>query len=190
VFSTRLPSSEQSGHTVYDSSKSSTYKVISGATWDISYADGSGASGIVGTETVKIGDASVTSQAVELATSASSSFVDSNNDGLLGLAFSSLNTVSPNPQKTFYDNIKSSLADPVFAVDLKHGSPGSYDFGFIDSSKYSGSITYVTVDTSQGFWEFTASGYAIGSGSTRSSSIDAIAGKCTSSSDVSPIHKS
>ena len=45
---------------------------------------------------------------------------------------------------------------------MKKGKPGSYDFGFIDDSKYTGNITYVPVDTRQGFWTFTVKGYAIG----------------------------
>jgi hypothetical protein len=53
-------------------------------------------------------------------------------------------------------------------------SPGTYDFGTIDSSKYTGTITYIDVDTDNGFWEFTGSGYAVGSGSFISSSIDAM----------------
>jgi len=81
---------------------------------------------------------------------------DTNNDGLLGLAFSSINTVKPTKQTTFFDTVKSSLAKPLFAVDLKAGAPGTYDFGYIDSSKYKGSITYVPVSTANGFWEFTA----------------------------------
>ncbi|KAF7984265.1 hypothetical protein HWV62_16110 [Athelia sp. TMB] len=176
VFSNKLPSSEQKGHTVYNPSSSSTWKAKSGYTWDISYGDGSGASGTVGTDTVKIGGVSVTGQAVEIATKVSSEFVsDTANDGLVGLAFSSINTVSPTAQKTFYDNVKSSLSTKVFTADLKYHAAGTYDFGTIDSSKYTGSITYVDVDDSQGFWEFTGSGYAVGSGSFKSSSIDTIA---------------
>ena len=64
---------------------------------------------------------------------------------------------------------------PVFTADLKKGAPGTYDFGFIDSSKYTGDITYVPVSTSQGFWEFTADGYAVGTGQVSSTSIDGIA---------------
>ena len=52
---------------------------------------------------------------------------------------------------------------------------GSYDFGFIDSAKYTGTITYVPVDSSQGFWGFTSNGYAVGNGSFRSASVKAIA---------------
>lgn len=96
MFSTKLSAASQKGHTVYDSSKSSTYKAKSGYTWDISYGDGSGASGTVGTDTVTVGGTVVTGQAVELATKVSSEFVsDTANDGLLGLAFSSINTGKP-----------------------------------------------------------------------------------------------
>lgn len=42
---------------------------------------------------------------------------------------------------------------------------------FIDSSLYSGSITYVPVNNGQGFWGFTAGGYSTGSAGTGSSSI-------------------
>lgn len=86
-----------------------------------------------------------------------------------------MDLVSPTAQKTFYDNAKSSLDDPVFTADLKYHAAGSYDFGFIDDSKYTGSITYVSVDDSNGFWEFTSSGYAVGSGTFKKTSIDAIA---------------
>jgi aspergillopepsin I len=92
VFSSLLPSSDLSGHEYYTSSKSSTYKTLSGATWSISYGDGSSASGVVGTDTVTVGGTTVTGQAVELAKTISSEFQSDTADGLLGLAFSSINT--------------------------------------------------------------------------------------------------
>lgn len=52
---------------------------------------------------------------------------------------------------------------------------GKYNFGYIDNNAYTGSITYVNVDNSQGFWGFTSSGYQVGSGSFSSSSIQGIA---------------
>ncbi|CAJ2509539.1 Uu.00g145650.m01.CDS01 [Anthostomella pinea] len=166
VFSSELSSSSQSGHSVYDPSSSSTSKKLSGSTWDISYGDGSGASGDVYTDVVNIGGVSFASQPVEAASTISSEFTeDTDNDGLVGLAFSSINTVSPKAQKTFFDNVKSSLAAPLFAADLKHDAPGSYDFGIADSSKYTGSITYTTVDSSQGYWGFTAASYKVGTSS-------------------------
>lgn len=168
-----MASSAQSGHAVYDTSNAT---LISGQAWDISYGDGSGAKGVVYADKVAVGSVTATSQAVEAATSVSSSFLsDTNSDGLLGLAFPNINTVRPNSQTTFFDSVKSSLAQPLFTVDLKKGEAGSYDFGFIDSSKYTGDITYVNVNSASGFWQFTADGYAIGSSGVVSSSMTTIA---------------
>ncbi|KAI0130286.1 secreted aspartic proteinase precursor [Xylariales sp. AK1849] len=175
VFSTELAAKYQTGHSVYSSSASSTSKKLSGYTWDISYGDGSGASGDVYTDVVNIGGVSYATQAVEVASTISTQFTeDTDNDGLVGLAFSSINTVTPKAQKTFFDNVKSSLSSPLFAVDLKHDTPGTYEFGATDSSKYTGSITYTSVSTSQGFWEFTSSGYKVGS-TSYSTKTDGIA---------------
>ena len=133
------------------------------------------------TDTVKIGTTTVTGQAVELASTISAQFQqDADNDGLVGLSFDVGNTVTPVKQKTFFTNAKPTLAAPLFTVNLKKGAPGSYDFGFIDSTKYTGAITYVNVNTGNGFWEFTSNGYAVGSGAFTSTSIDAIADTGTS----------
>ncbi|KAL1598932.1 Aspartic protease snp2 [Paraconiothyrium brasiliense] len=173
VFSSLQASSQLSGHDYY---KVDASKKVSGATWKISYGDGSGAAGTVYADKVVVGGVTATSQAVEAATSVSSAFSsDTDTDGLLGLSFSSLNTVRPTAQKTFFDTVKSSLAQPLFAADLKYHTAGTYDFGYIDSSKYTGAITYTNVDTSQGWWQFSFSGYSIGSGSTVSSTINGIA---------------
>ncbi|KAK6523189.1 Type I transmembrane sorting receptor [Orbilia ellipsospora] len=153
VISSLMSSSQTHGHNIYKPKVSP----LSGASWDISYGDGSSASGSVYLDTVTIGGLTVSKQAVEAAKKASSSFVsDDSNDGLVGLAFGSINTVSPKKQKTFFENAMSSLPQSVFTADLKHNTPGSYDFGFIDQSKYSGEITWVDIDNSQGFWQFDA----------------------------------
>ena len=120
----------------------------------------------------------MTGQAVELASKISSEFAqDVDNDGLLGLAFSSINTVKPRAQTTWFDTgVKQGAFDQnVFTADLKHNAPGTYDFGYIDDSKYTGEITYTDVDSSQGFWEFTGTGYGVGKGNFTEQSIDAIA---------------
>lgn len=59
---------------IFDSSKSSSFKNKAGSTWQITYGDGSGASGTVGNDNVKIGDITIKGQAIELANKVSSQF--------------------------------------------------------------------------------------------------------------------
>lgn len=128
VFSTLQPASQQSGHKVYNPSSSGTK--LSGETWDISYEDGSGSSGVVYSDSVVVGSVTATAQAVEAATSASSAFVqDTQNDGLLGLAFQDINTCSPSECRTFFNSVEPTLTSPVFTAALKHNAAGSYTFG-------------------------------------------------------------
>ena len=61
-------------------------------------------------------------------------------------------------------------------MTLKHGAPGTYDFGYIDSDKYTGTLAYADVDDSDGFWSFTADSYKIGTGAA-GKSITGIAGE-------------
>ncbi|KAL9101059.1 MAG: hypothetical protein Q9163_003633 [Psora crenata] len=178
VFSSELSASEQNGHNIYTPGPSATK--LDGQTWTISYGDGSSASGDVYTDTVSVGGTTVDAQAVELASTISSQFVRDQSDGLLGLAFSSINTVTPDQQKTFFDNAVSSLSSPLFTVDLKKGQPGTYDFGFIDDSKHTDEITYTAVDNSQGFWAFTTSAYRVGDGPLQTENIKSIADTGTS----------
>ncbi|KAK8073217.1 aspartic peptidase domain-containing protein [Apiospora phragmitis] len=163
VFSSETPSRQVNGQAQYDPTKSSTSSKVDGQTWSISYGDGSASSGVVFKDNVDVGGVSFPAQAVEVAQKVSSSFSsDENNDGLLGLAFSKINTVKPNKQITFFDNIMSNLEKPVWTSDLKNDAPGTYNFGYIDEDAYTGEISYVPVDNSQGFWSFEASGYSIG----------------------------
>ena len=45
------------------------------------------------------------------------------------------------------------LEQPLFTADLHDdGQPGTFDFGFIDSSKFKGQLSYIPADLSQGYW--------------------------------------
>ena len=158
-----MPSSQSQGHSTFNSANSPTWSAYEGATWKIAYGDGSSASGTVGFDTVDIGGATVTHQAVELATDVSGSFItDVNNDGLVGLGFSSINTIQPQVQKTFFENIMDDLDQPLFTADLEDNATGSYTFGTIDASEYSGNIHYTSIDKTNGFWEFESNTFTVG----------------------------
>ena len=173
VFSSELPASAQQGHSVYK--PGSTAKLLNGQSWSITYGDQSSASGNVYDDTVNVGGTTVTAQAVEAAKTASAEFVSGGNDGLLGLGFSSINTVTPTQQKTFFTNAEALLETPLFTANLKKGEPGNYNFGYIDNSEYTGQISYTDVDNSQGFWGYTTDSYTVGSGSPVTGSIQSIA---------------
>lgn len=164
MFSSLQAKTSLTGHDYYTVDAAKEKK---GYTWKISYGDGSGASGKVYADKVVVGGVTATSQAVEAATAVSAQFTqDVDTDGLLGLAMDKLNTVTPQKQTTFFSTVLSQLSQPLFAVDLKYHAAGSYDFGFIDKSKYTGAINYVNADTSQGWWGVTATAYSVGSTTT------------------------
>jgi hypothetical protein len=92
VWSTELPKStlladKAIHHNIYDHAKSHTFKSSPGQTWNITYGDGSSASGNVGTDIVDIGGICIEDQSVEMAKKLSPSFEQQKGDGLLGLAF-------------------------------------------------------------------------------------------------------
>lgn len=123
VFSTGLPSSSVNGQEVYDPTMSSTSNKLPQSQWSVEYGDNSTASGDVYLDKVTIGGLTVEQQAVEAANKVSESLTsDENTDGLLGLAFSLLNSVTPDPQKTFLDNVLPSLDQPLFTADLRHNA--------------------------------------------------------------------
>ncbi|KAF4595080.1 putative aspartyl protease [Ophiocordyceps camponoti-floridani] len=151
-------------HTLYDPQQSKTFKAVSGLQFKISYGDGSGALGNVGMDMVDVGGIQ-TMQAVQLPTKVTGSFLkDANNNGLMGLAFSKINTVKPEKQKTFFESAMPSLKEPVFTADLRRNATGSYEFGNIDKSKFQGDMKWTAVNTTQGFWQFPSPQFAVGDG--------------------------
>jgi len=124
---------------------------------------------------VTVGGTTVTGQVVELASAVSSAFQTGSGDGLLGLAFSSINTVTPTQAQTFFENAESSLTSPIVAAYLPFQADGFYDFGETVSTRYTGDITYAAVDSSNGFWEFPSTKYKVGSTSYSQSGFTGIA---------------
>lgn len=163
MVNTNLPAAAQQGHTAFDPAKSSTFQTLNGAQFNISYGDGSFATGPVGTDTVSIGNATATKQAIGIPTAISQSFIrDTASNGLVGLAFSNINTVQPVQQKTFFDNVEPTLAQPVLTAALKSDGTGEYEFGVIDQAKFQGQMVNVSVDPANGFWQFQSAQFQVG----------------------------
>jgi len=155
-------------HAIYRPSKSKSAKKDKKLTWSIVYHDESFASGMVYRDTIKLDTVSVPAQAIEVASKLSPAFMMRNeSDGLLGLAFSSINTVKPTPQKTPVENMiqQGLISRPVFTVKLNKGdSNGFYTFGYIDQTIAGdiSAIPYTPIDPSNGFWEFSSTVLRIG----------------------------
>ncbi|TVY21466.1 Aspergillopepsin-1 [Lachnellula arida] len=193
VWSSELSStikSQGTGHTIFDPSKSSTWKAASGSTWKISYGDSSSASGDVGTDNVNLGGLVVKNQAVELAKQMSTQFVQGAGDGLLGLAFGSINTVTPTAVATPVENMITQQDIPQNAElftaklgswrDANDPDKGAsfYTFGYIDQATVTASgqdIAYTPVDNSQGFWMFNSTSATVNGTSVAQSGNTAIA---------------
>ncbi|SCN97523.1 probable aspartic proteinase precursor [Fusarium fujikuroi] len=158
VFSTDTYQPDQAGHILYKPDKSSTSKRLNGQTWSIKYGDGTGASGIVGKTYVN-------KQAVESATEVSDGIAaDKFSHGIMGLAMSSLNTVRPTAQKTYFQNVQDNLAVPVFTANLQKGKAGNYNFGYIDQSEYYGSIQFAKVKKDSPWWQLNIEGFRVAQG--------------------------
>ncbi len=163
MLSTETNQSQVKNQKLYDPSKSGTASKKAGYAWKISYGDGSNAHGNVYTDRVAVGNVGFFNQTVETAVAVSSGFTkDDVSSGLLGLGLSSGNTVRPQKALTFMDNLRSGLREPLFTADLKRGSGGGYNFGYIDKDAYSGAIQYAPIRNDSFYWQFFVTGYSIG----------------------------
>ncbi|KAF9089933.1 hypothetical protein BGX23_006357 [Mortierella sp. AD031] len=147
-------------HRRYNSSSSTTYRK-DGRLWEISYGDGSGANGFLASDIVNVGGIQVR-QTIGLSTNETDEFATSPEDGLFGLGFNTIETVRG--VKTFMDNViaAKAVALPVISAYLPSirrngGKGGHYLFGSIDSTKFTGNLTYVPV-TQQGYWQVAIEG--------------------------------
>lgn len=160
-----MPESAQKGHMVFDPEKSPTFKFINDARFQIRYGDSSYAAGLVGTDTVDIGGATIPNQAIGIPLDVSSSLLeDESTNGLVGLGFPSLSTVEPKRRATFFSNVAPTLDEPVLTASLKSDGVGEYEFGMIDCAKYHGKMANISVDASNGFWQFPSTQFAVGGG--------------------------
>ena len=109
----------------------------------------------------------IQNQSIELAKTLSAQFQEDSSDGLLGLAFGSINTVTPNQVATPVENMISQSDIPKTAElfttnlgsvkDANDPDKGAsfYTFGYIDQQALGGKAPFYTpIDNSQGFWMF------------------------------------
>ncbi|KAF3904737.1 Aspergillopepsin-F [Dactylellina cionopaga] len=183
VWSTHLSKQtlqSANGKAVYDPNKSSSYKNTPGSTWNISYGDGSSAGGTVGADVLTLGGLTIEAQSIELANNLSQSFKEGEGSGLLGLAFSAINTVQPEPVLTPVDKLIQQANIPKDAelftcklgswrdkLDEPDQGESFYTFGFIHQPtlEFCGAtlsnIYWTKIDSSNGFWQYKSTSVTI-----------------------------
>jgi hypothetical protein len=143
LFSVQLPSDEAGdhNHTLYNAGQTPTSKLVVGETWNISYIDGSGASGLVYTDTLNLAGISIRNAVVEAANSTTSEFTDSSGDGILGLDLE-LSTPIPNILPTTVQQL-SNGSSPFFSALLtrQNESPGFFTFGYLNATVLGAELT-------------------------------------------------
>lgn len=86
----------QKGHNVFNPLSSSSFNELTDKTWKTSYGDGSSASRDCGSDDITIGGLTIKNQTVKLASQLDQQLAQGKGDGLLGFAFSQINTVKTN----------------------------------------------------------------------------------------------
>ena len=120
----------------------------------------------------------------------SDQFIQGAGDGLLGLAWGSINTVTPKPVQTPVENMITEQEIPqsaeLFTANLgswrdanePDGGKSFYTFGYIDQDTVTASgqeIAYTPVDNSQGFWMFSSTSATVNGTTVNQSGNTAIA---------------
>ncbi|KAF1314355.1 Aspartic protease, partial [Globisporangium splendens] len=148
-----VPNTKFGAHAVYDHIKSSTY-VADGAKFAIQYGSGP-VSGMLSQDTVEIGSLTLANQTfaeVNVTSGLGTLYSEGTFDGILGLGFDS---ISENDVPTPFGRLVSSgaLDEPVFAFYLSKadGVDGELSFGGVDTTRYTGALTYVPV-TQATYW--------------------------------------
>ncbi|KAE8257989.1 hypothetical protein A4X13_0g1985 [Tilletia indica] len=147
----------------YSPSSSST-SVRTSKTFSTAYGDGTTAQGTVYTDVITIGGLKAAKTAIGLS---SSTFIQSaqegGNQGISGMSFPALATFGSS-YPPFLDSLHNAGVLSAFEFSFKLGSSGSDLYlGGYNPSDISGSPTWVSVDSNQGFWQVPASAAYYGS---------------------------
>lgn len=147
-------------HNKYDSSKSSTYKA-NGTEFKIQYGSGS-LSGFLSTDDVVVGSKTVKAQTFAEATSEPGiSFKVAKFDGICGMAWQS---ISVDAVKPVWYSLLDQSDERKFAFylgDTNKGTSSEMTIGGVDSSKYTGDITYVKL-SAETYWQFEVDSLSVG----------------------------
>jgi phytepsin len=169
-------------HNKYDSSKSSTY-VKNGTAFNILYGSG-GVQGFLSQDNINIAGVTIKNQVfAEINSESGLSFLFSQFDGVMGLAFDSISVDHVTP--VWYNMLSQGLvSEPVFAFWLNRQSGddakgGEMVLGGVDQAHYTGDFVYTPL-TSETYWRFQLDSFGLQGSSVICTKCSAIADTGTS----------
>ena len=171
LYGPDIPANELGGQAQYNPSASTTFVNLTGETFDIGYGDGSGASGYAALESVSIGQSNVPNQAIGVADAIRGGAVGATGyDGIMGLAFKYGNSIRPDQQPTFMENLQQYVDQPIFTTNFHSDDSGTIEFGYVDTALYTGDLQTFTCDNTTdyaGSWtvdsvSFSSNGNSLG----------------------------
>lgn len=148
-------------HNTFGKANSKTLDVTS-ETWSVVYGSGS-VSGVLATDSWSLAGFDVTME-FGLASTATDQFMEYPLDGILGLGRPASNQMGT---KTFMEVLaeKDLLKSNLFGINMQRAADGASDgeinFGVIDTTKFSGTLTYSTLVETQ-YWEIAVDDASVG----------------------------
>ncbi|KAJ4110495.1 hypothetical protein NW765_014820 [Fusarium oxysporum] len=136
---------------LYSPNKSSTYEYLN-SDFNISYADGSGASGDYATETFRMGSVKLEDLQFGIG------YVTSDNEGVLGIGYKSNEAQVGQLNRDAYDNLPARLASKgliasnaysLYLNDLESAT-GTILFGGVDQEQYTGDLVTLPINKING----------------------------------------
>lgn len=137
----------------YNSNDSSSYLYVN-SDFNITYVDGTGASGDYATDTVRFGGVTLESQEFGIGS------VSSSQEGILGLGYPVNEAIISTPNAKPYANIPTRLVEEgiissnAFSMWLNDldAATGNILFGGVDTEKFSGNLETIPVIKEQGYY--------------------------------------
>ncbi|KAK4444412.1 aspartic peptidase domain-containing protein [Podospora aff. communis PSN243] len=166
VYSSETDPTILGNRTRYVTADSSTSRLIPNSSWSIEYGDGSFAMGDAHLDTIHVGGIEVQDAVVETAKRVSDQMAaDLALNGIFGLAYGLGSEVTPRVP-TVYQKMSPLLHRNVFTADLKFLADGTYQFGAIDHSKFTGDIHWTPLMADAKFWQFDFSSFNVENSNT------------------------
>ncbi|KAI8391419.1 aspartic peptidase domain-containing protein [Radiomyces spectabilis] len=151
-------------HSRFDPAKSSTFKGGGNETWSLRYGDGSAVTGVIGHDTVHLGDVTHPGQLVGLTTAESNDFLrDQYMDGIFGLGFPSLSYTGQRESIVVAMHQSGTINQPLVGVWLgraRDGGHGEIIFGDVNPNHFEGEIKWISL-ISRKYWEVKMEGIEI-----------------------------